>query len=332
MNSRTGKILIRLLQTILMATVSIAEAEQFSNIPRIGWLSPSSPSLEPTPSRLKSFREGLADHGYVEGKNIVIEYRYAEDKLDRLPELAADLARLNVRMIVTYGVESTRAAKNATRTIPIVMAFSSDPVRLGFVKSLARPEGNITGLSASVGELLGGKRLELLKEAVPSVTSVNALWHRTSADRSRGKGMEDAAQALGMTLRIQEVKDSNDLEAAILSVGKGKLKGLTILTGAFMRNNLKKIVDLSVKNQLPAMFTERQFSEAGGLMTYGAIRGDEFRRAATYVDKILKGAKPGDLPVEQPTKFELIINLKTAKQIGLTIPPNVLARADRVIK
>ena len=327
------KIGVWLLATILLTTACVAEAQQASNLPRVGWLSPSSASLEPTPSRLKSFRQGLTDLGYIEGKNIAIEYRYAEGKLDRLPELAAELVRLKVNVIVTSGNESTGAAKNATQTIPIVMGFSSDPIGYGFIESLARPAGNITGLSSGVGEGLVGKRLELLKEAVPSVSSVFALWHQTSPGLGTlRKEMEDAARALGVKLQFKEVKDSNDLERAFSSIGKGHTKGVILVTGAFMRINVKRIVELAVKTQLPAIYSDRQSAEAGGLLSYGLVRTDEFRRAAWYVDKILKGTKPSDLPVEQPMKFEFIINLKTATQFGLTIPPNVLVRADRVIR
>jgi putative ABC transport system substrate-binding protein len=322
------------LYTMLFALRFPAWAQQPSNVPRIGWLSPSAASLEPTPSRLKSFHEGLVDLGYVEGKNIAIEYRYAEGKLDRLPEFAAELVRLNMNIIVTTGNESTRAAKNATQTIPIVMGFASDPVGLGFVESLARPGGNITGLSSSLGGgQIIGKRLEVLKEIVPSVSSVFALWHQASPGVSAArKEMEGAARALGMKLQLTEIKDTNDFDRVFSSIGKGHTKGIVLVSGAFMRNNLRKIVDLAVKNQLPGVYSDTRFVEAGGLISYGPVRIDEFRRAATFVDKILKGIKPADLPVEQPTKFELAINLKTAKQIGLTIPPNVLARADRVIK
>jgi putative tryptophan/tyrosine transport system substrate-binding protein len=327
------RISVWLLATFLLTTASVTRAQTTTNMPRIGWLSPSSASLGPTPSRLKSFRQGLAELGYVEGKNIVIEYRYAQDRLDRLPELAAELVRLRVNVLVTTGNESTRAAKEATQTIPIVMGFSSDPVGLGFVATLARPAGNITGLSSEAGVGLAGKRIELLKEAVPSVSSVFALWHQASPRFGAvRKEMDDAARTLGIKLQFQEVKDSSDLDRAFLSIGKGHTRGVVLIMGAFMRNSLRRIVDLTVNSQLPAIYTDWQAAEAGGLMAYGAIRIDEFRRAAIYVDKILNGAKPADLPVEQPTRFELIINLKTAKQIGLTIPPHVLARANRVIK
>jgi putative ABC transport system substrate-binding protein len=321
-----------ILSAMLFALSASAQAQQPPNVPRIGWLSPSSASLEPTPSRLKSFRQGLADLGYTEGKNITIEYQYAEGKLDRLPKLAMELVRLKVNIIVTTGTESSWAAKNATQTIPIVM-FGTDPVQSGLVTSLARPGGNITGLSASVGSQLFGKRLELLKEAIPSVQSVFALWDQNmpGLEETR-KEMEGAARTLGVTLQLQEVKDSNDLDRAFSSIGKGQRRAFMTLRGAFTRNNLRRIVELAMRNRLPTMGGDTQFVEAGGLMSYGAGSIDAFRRAAYFVDKILKGAKPGDLPIEQPTKFEFIINLKAAKQIGLTIPPNVLARADRVIK
>lgn len=269
----------------------------------------------------------------MEGKNIAIECRYAEGQLDRLPELAAELVRLRVNIIVTYGTESIRATKNATQTIPIVMGFTSDPVGYGFVESLARPSGNITGLASSVGVGLGGKRLELLKEAVPAVSSVFALWHQSSPGlEGLRKEMVKVARTLRVKLQMQEVKDSNNLDREIFAIGKGHTRGVVLMSGAFMRNNLRRIAELTVRSQLPAIYADRQWAEAGGLLSYGPVRIDEFRRAATYVDKILKGAKPADLPVEQPMKFELVVNLKTAKQIGITIPPNVLARADRVIR
>jgi len=328
------KIVIRSAINAMLLTLSFpAQAQQLHNVPRIGWLSPSSASLEPTPSRLKSFRLGLADFGYVEGKNVAMEYRYAEGKLDRLPNLAAELVRLKVDVIVTTGTESTWAAKNATQTIPIVIGVGTDPVGSGLVASLARPGGNITGLSASVGLQVLGKRIELLKEAVPPVQSVFALWHQSIPGlEATRKEMDDAARALRVKVQLREVKDSNDLRRAFSSIGGGQTRGLITLLGAFTRNNLKRIAELAMKNRLPAMGGDTQFVEAGGLMSYGAGSIDGFRRAAYFVDKILKGTKPADLPVEQPMKFEFVINLKTAKQIDVTIAPNVLARADRVIR
>jgi ABC-type uncharacterized transport system substrate-binding protein len=328
-----SKFLFWLLITVWLITALPAEAQQPAKFARIGWLSPSSASLEPTPSRLKSFRQGLADFGYIEGQNVAIEYRYAEGKVDRLPDLAAELVRLKVDVIITTGRESTWAAKNATQTIPIVIAAGTDPVGSGLVASLAQPGGNITGLSSSVGLQVLGKRIELLKEAVPSVQSVFALWHQSIPGlEATRKEMEDAARALRIKVQLQEVKDSNDLERALSSSGGGQTRGLITLTGAFTRNNLRRIAELAMKYRLPAIGGDTQFVEAGGLMSYGAGSIDGFRRVAYFVDKILKGTKPADLPVEQPTKFELVINLKTAKQIGLTIPPNILARADKVIR
>jgi len=328
MNRKIFCVLVALLLTLIFS----AHAQQPPNVARLGWLSPSSPSLDPTPSRLTAFRQGLADLGYTEGKNIAIEYRYAEGELDRLPKLATELVRLKVNIIVTTGTESTWAAKNATQSIPIVM-WGTDPVGQGFAISLGRPGGNITGLTTSIGSQLFGKRLELLKEVIPSVQSVFALWHQSmpSLDETR-KEMEDAARASGVTLQLREVKDSNDLPRAFSSIGRSQRKAVMTLRGAFTRNNLKPIAELATKNRLPAMGGDAQFVEAGGLMSYGAGSIDGFRRAAYFVDKILKGAKPADLPVEQPRKFEFIINLKAAKQIGLTFPPNVLALADKVIK
>jgi putative ABC transport system substrate-binding protein len=295
-------------------------------------LLPQSASAEPDRSRIREFQEGLRQVGYFEGKNIKIEYRSAEGKLDRLPVLAAELVGLNVDVIVTGGNEAIRAAKNATSTIPVVMAFGGDPVGSGFVASLARPAGNITGLT-SISQQLVGKRFELLAEVVPRLSHVAVLWSPENPLRGSSlKEMEDAAHALGVELQTFVVKNLMDLEQAFIAMRQGRARGFVILPGAFATAYRKQIVDRTAKNQLPAIYSDRRFVDVGGLMSYGAVRTDEFRRAAVYVDRILKGAKPADLPIEQPTKFELVINLKTAKQIGLTIPPNVLARADRVIR
>ena len=281
---------------------------------------------------LAAFREGLHDLGYTEGKNIVIEERYADGKEDRLPALAAELVHLKVDIIMVGGGNATLAAKNATKTVPIVMGTASDPVGTGLVASLARPGGNITGLTL-INPDLSGKRLELLKETIPKLKHVAVLIHRDNpAATLMLKETETAAQSLGLQLQILEVRGSNELENAFGVAKKGRAEAMNVLSSAFLRSERKKIVELASKGQLTAMYFDSQFVESGGLMSYGANIADQFRRAATYVDKILKGAKPADLPVEQPTKFELIINLKAAKQIGLTIPPNVLVRADKVIK
>jgi len=268
----------------------------------------------------------------LEGKNIVIEYRSAEANLDRLPALAVELVRLKVDVIVTSGPTATRAAKAATVTIPIVMRQDSDPVGNGFVASLARPGGNITGL-ANLRPELSGKQLELLKEIVPRLSRVTALGSSTYPGIAQAlKEIELAAGALGVKLQYLDVLSSKDIETAFRAAGKGRADAVLMVAGSVLLSQRTQIADLAVKSRLPAIYYDPQFVEAGGLMSYGVSFTDLDRRAATYVDKILKGAKPADLPVEQPKKFEFIVNLKAAKQIGLTIPPNVLARADRVIR
>jgi putative ABC transport system substrate-binding protein len=293
----------------------------------------SSASSDPrNPSRLDAFRQALRNLGYIEGKNIVIEYRYAEGKLDRLPELAAELVRLQVGIIITAGNEPAEAAKNVTQKLPIVMAFSGDAVGLGFVSSLARPGGNITGLTNLALEL-GGKRLELLKEVVPRINRVATLFDPEGpAPVLAFKEAQAAAQSLGLKLQSMEVRVPTDLDSAFRAAAKERADALMTLPGAFPSFHRKRIVELAAKSRLPGVYPEIHFADVGGLMSYGSDRSEEFRRAAHYVDKILKGANPAELPVEQPTKFELVINLKAAKQIGLTIPPSVLARADKIIK
>jgi putative ABC transport system substrate-binding protein len=282
--------------------------------------------------RIEALRQGLHELGYVEGKNIVIEWRSAEGKLDRVPALAAELVRLKVDVIVTGGATDTRAAKEATNTIPIVMAQDSDPVGSGFVASLARPGGNITGLSTLAPEV-SGKRLELLKEIIPKLSRVAVLGISTRPGNAQSlKEVELAAGALKVKLQFLDVLDPKDIEAAFRAASKGRAEAVLVLQSPFFNSQRKQLVDLAIKSRLPATYPQTEYTEAGGLMYYGANTPDLFRRAATYVDKILKGTKPADIPVEQPRKFELIINLKAAKQIGLTIPPNVLVRADRVIK
>jgi putative tryptophan/tyrosine transport system substrate-binding protein len=310
---------------------AVAEAQQLTKIPRVGYLSVISPSTS-GPSREEAFRQGLRELGYVEGKNIVIEYRHAEGKRDRLSALAAELVRLKVDVIVTGGPASTRPAKEATSTIPIVMTQDNDPVGNGFVASLARPGGNITGLATLAPEI-GGKRLELLKEIVPELSRVAVLGTSTSPGSAQQlKQTERAAGALAVKLQYLDVLDPKDIETAFRAASKGRAEAVLMLTSSILNSQRAQLADLAVKNRLPAIYAQPEYVEAGGLMTYGVNLTDLYRRAATYVDKILKGTKPADLPVEQPTKFELIINLKTAKQIGLTIPPNVLYRADRVIR
>jgi putative ABC transport system substrate-binding protein len=307
-----------------------AEAQQPTKNPRIGYLSGSSPST--SPARREAFRQGLRELGYVEGKNIVIEQRYAEGKFDRLPALAAELVRLKVDIIVTAGPQTTGPAKQATSTIPIVMAQDPDPVGNGFVASLARPGGNITGLATFAPEL-SGKQLELLKETVPKLSRVAVFGTSINPGNAQNlREVELAAKAFGVKLQYLDVLSPKDFETAFRAASKGLADAVLMLPGSVLGLQRAQLADLAVKSRLPAIYPQPEFTEAGGLMYYGTNTPDLFRRAATFVDKILKGAKPADLPVEQPTKFEFIINLKTAKQIGLTIPPNVLARADRVIK
>jgi putative ABC transport system substrate-binding protein len=328
------KVFAFLVTMVMLASIHLAEAQQPKKVPRIGYLGGTSPSVNS--ALIEAFRQGLRELGYVEGKNIVIEMRPHEGKLDRLPALAAELVRLKVDIIVTVGPPAARAAKEATVTIPIVMAQVGDPVGSGFVASLARPGGNITGLSTLAPEL-SGKRLELLKEIVPRLARVAVFGTSTSPDNAQSlREVELAAGALKVKLQYLDVldpRDPKDIETAFRAASKGRAEAvLMMVTGAVGIAHRTQILDLAVKSRLPTIYERREFVEAGGLMTYGVSVNDLYRRAATYVDKILKGAKPADLPVEQPKKFELIINLKAAKQIGLTIPPNVLVRADKVIK
>jgi len=309
---------------------AIAEAQQMVRVPTIGWLEHSSPNPEAL-RLIGLFRKGLRDAGYVEGKSIAIEYRYAEGKTGRLSELAAELVRLKVDCIVTSGGQPTEAAQQATKTIPIVMAVSGDPVAQGFVASLARPGGNITGLSILSPEL-SGKRLELLKEVVPGLSRVGVLGY-AKAHRPTWKEVEAAARSLQLKLQPLEVRGPDDLARLFQEAIKARAQALLTLPHAlFNRDYRTMIVELAAKNRLPAMYGGTEFPEAGGLMGYGPDISDNFRRAAIYVDKILKGSKPGEIPVEQPMRFEFVINLNAAKQIGVTIPPNVLVRADKVIR
>jgi putative ABC transport system substrate-binding protein len=314
---------------MLLALTFPAEAQRSEKVPRIGFLSPV--ASEPAP-RIEAFRQGLRERGYIEGQNIVIEYRFAEGKPDRLPILATELARLKVDVIVVVSTTGAQAAKDATKVIPVVMATSGDPVGSGLVSSLARPGGNITGLTL-VSPELSGKRLELLKEAFAKISKVAVLLNPgNTASLVALKETEAAAEALRLRLQSFQIKGLNDLESAFSVMAKERTDALIALSDPLITFHRKRIVELTVKHRLPAMYASREVAEAGGLMSYGPHIPDLYWRAAYYVDKILKGAKPADLPVEQPTKFELVINLKTAKQIGLAIPPNVLARADKVIK
>jgi putative ABC transport system substrate-binding protein len=305
-------------------------AQQPTKILRIAFLCTT--PLAAYSARIGAFRQGLRDLGYVEGKNILIEYRSAEGKPDQLAGLAAELVHLNVDLIVSSGPTATPAAKEATSTIPIVMGFDSDPVANGFVTSLARPGRNITGLSTLYPEI-SGKQLELLKEIVPKLSRVAVFWAAvTSGDAQAKKEAELAGAALGIRLQFVEVRSPEDIETGFRAASKEHADAVLALPVPAFISQRRLATEFAAKNRLPAIYYAPEFVEDGGLMSYGVSIPDLFRRAATYVDKILKGAKPGNLPVEQPTKFEFIVNLKAAKQIGLTIPPNVLARADKVIK
>jgi putative ABC transport system substrate-binding protein len=321
----TRKITVITLCAMLFALCTSAEAQQPKKVPRIGVLiiSPSANA-----ARIEAFRQGLRELGYVEGKNIVIEWRFWEGKADRLPGLAAELVRLKVDIIVSAGSTVTRAAKEAT----VTMAQDTDPVGSGFVASLARPGGNITGLATLAPEI-GGKRLELLKEIVPKLSRVAVLGTSTRRGNAQAlREIELAAGAFGVKFQYLDVLDPMDIETAFREASKGRADAVLVLSSPVIFFQRTQIADLSVKNRLPVIFPQSEYVEDGGLMSYAPNYADLFRRAATYVDKILKGARPADLPVEQPTKFEFIINLKAAKQIGLTIPPNVLVRADKVIR
>jgi ABC-type uncharacterized transport system substrate-binding protein len=326
----TRKLTVLALCALLFALSSSAAAQQPAKVPRIAYLGGASPSA--IAPRTEAFRQRLRELGYVEGKNIVIEFRYAEENLDRLPALAADLVRLKVDVIVTAGGTSTRVAKEATATIPIVMAQDNDPVGNGFVASLARPGGNITGLATLAPEI-AGKRLELLKEIVPKLSRVAVLGTSTNpGDAQALKETEFAAREFGLLLQHFDVRKQEDIDTTFRGAGKGRADAVLVLVSVVLNSYRKQVVELAVKSRLPAIYPIVDFVEAGGLMSYGVSFIDLHRRAAVYVDKILKGTKPADLPVEQPIKFEFVFNLKAAKQIGLTIPPNVLARADRVIR
>jgi putative ABC transport system substrate-binding protein len=312
---------------LFLALCLPAEAQQLGKVYRIGTLEQSSSSGRE--HLWEAFRQGLRELGYVEGKNVVFEQRWAEGNNERLPAFAAELVRLKVDVIVTAATRSALAAKQATTTIPIVMASQSDPVGSGLVVSLARPGGNVTGLS-SVNVELGGKRVELLKETFPKISRVAFLTGVRGVSQ-QPKEIEVAARTLGVQLKVVPTRAS-DFESAFLTVARERADALILLSDPNYFVERRQVAELAAKSRLPTMYPQSEYVDAGGLMSYGIIPTDLFLRAATYVDKILKGAKPADLPIEQPTKFEFVINLKTAKQIGLTIPPNVLARADRVIK
>ncbi|PYN55801.1 MAG: ABC transporter substrate-binding protein [Candidatus Rokuibacteriota bacterium] len=318
----------------LLAAPLAAEAQQPTKIARIGYLTTADVATAPHHLR-EAFLKGLRDLGYVEGRNLVIEYRSAEGKVERLPALAAELVALKVDVILVPASVHVLAAKQATRTIPIVFVNSGDPVASGLVTSLARPGGNVTGLS-TIGPDLIGKCLEQLPQAVPGVSRVAVLWQPGDVPERTEKDMlkraEAAGRALGMRLQFVEARGPADIDRAFSEMTGARAGALAVLPSTMLFGERRRLVDLAAKNRLPAVYSSRDFVDAGGLMSYGPDFADLFRRAATYVDKILKGAKPGDLPVEQPTKLELVINLKTAKALGLAIPPSLLQRADQIIE
>jgi putative tryptophan/tyrosine transport system substrate-binding protein len=317
------------LAALLFAICSSADAQQQARIPKIGWLGVR-PAASDTGREL--FGREFRALGYVEGKNITFEYRSADDKLDRLPALADELVGIKVDVLLASLTPAAVAAKDATRTIPIVFHGGFDPVALGLVDSLARPGGNVTGFT-SIAPALVGRRLELLKETVPKLSRLAVLWDpQNPGSAQQWKESQLPARELGLQLYSIEVSSADKFDRAFKEAIRARSTALAIMASPFFYSNQQQLVDLAVKNCLPAIYPRPDFVESGGLMSYGSDRSESFRRAALMVDKILKGAKPADLPVEQPTKFELVINLKTAKQIGLTIPPNVLARADKVIK
>lgn len=307
-----------------------AFAQQPARIPRVGFLGGG--SSVGNADRIGAFRQGLSELGYVEGKTIVIEQRWAEGKLDRLPAMLAELVRLNIDIIVSAGPTVTKVAKDANVAVPVVMGFDDDPVHSGFVASLARPGGSITGLS-TLSPGLSGKQLEVLKEIIPKVTRVAAIGSVTHPGTAQSlKEMEVAAKALQLKLQYLDVAEARDFETAFASARKGRADAIIVLTSVVTNTHRKEMVDLAAKNRLPAMYYTAEWVETGGFLAYGASYSELFRRAATYVDKILKGAKPGTLPVEQPTKFELVINMTTAKALGIKVPQSILVRATKVIE
>jgi putative tryptophan/tyrosine transport system substrate-binding protein len=328
-NIKKLRLVVYALSALLFSLCVSAEAQQAAKPPRIGFIMADASGSDP---RVEAFRQGLRELSYVEGKNIGVEYRFAEGKEDRLLNLVAELVSLKVEIIVTDGTAVTRAVKNATKTIPIVMASDGDPVGNLFVASLARPGGNITGLTNLLAGL-SGKRLEVLKDAVPGTSRFGIIWNPENPSSITGfKETQVTAQSLGVQLQSLEVRGPNDFESAFQAAKKGQAGALTVVSDSVMFAHRTRMLELAAKQRLPTMHTQSLWVQDGGMISYGTYFPDLYRRTTTYVDKILKGAKPADLPVEQPTKFELVINLKTAKQIGLAIPPNVLARADRVIR
>lgn len=309
----------------------VVSAQQTGKVPRVGYLRLTSPADRPP--LLDAFRQRLRELGWVEGQNIAIDYRFAEGRLDRLSDLAAELVRLKVDVIVSLGTQGVTAAKKATDTIPIVMIAVRDPIGIGLIASLARPGGNVTGVSGYAGLESVAKQLELLKEMVPKARSVAILSNPTNAYHQLAiKELNVAAQALGVQLQIVQARDASDLDGAFAAMAKERVGALLVLSDIMFNSNTTRLADLALSRRLPTANAVRESVEAGGLMSYGPSFVDSYRRSAAYVDKILKGTKPADLPVEQPTKFELVINLKTARAIGVTVPPTLLARADEVIE
>jgi putative ABC transport system substrate-binding protein len=322
------KTIVFLVLGLALASVHSADAQQQAKVAKIGWLSPGSASS----AEIESFLRELRKLGYVDGKNITLEFRYADTKLDRLPALADELVGLKVDVLLTVATPTALAAKNATRTIPIVFSGVSDPVAAGLIDSLARPGGNITGFT-HIGPVLAGKRLELLKETVPKLSHVAVLWDpKDSGSTEQWKQSQVPARELGLQLHPMGVSDADKYEEAFKEAAKARIAALAVTTNSLAIANRKRISDLAARNRLPAIYPRADFVESGGLMSYGADQGEAAKRVAFMVDKILKGAKPADIPVEQPIKFELMINLKTAKALGLTIPPVVMMRAQKVIK
>jgi putative ABC transport system substrate-binding protein len=315
---------------MLLALCFSANAQQGTKLPRIGYLAASNEASHAP--RVTGLRQGLRELGYVEGQNILIEYRYAGGNSDRLRELAAELAGLKVDAIVSTGTEGALAAKQATSTIPIIMATGDDPVARGVITSLAKPGGNVTGVTSAAGDI-AGKRLEILKETIPSLRRVGVLWYPPDPGAAANfKQTKAAGQILRIQIRSLELRNPEDFDHLFKTAAEGRVQALTVLSSGIVNTHRRRIIDFALKLRLATMFAQPAHVEAGGLMFYGPNTPEQYRRAAYFVDKILKGAKPGDLPVERPTKFQLLINLKTAEQIGLTIPPNVLARADKVIR
>jgi putative ABC transport system substrate-binding protein len=315
----------------LLAAPFAAEAQQAAKVPRIGYLSGGDPAA--SPHLPEAFRQGLRDLGYVEGRNVVIEYRDVEGKLERYPALAAELVALKVDVIVALGYPGTLAAKNATNTIPIIMVAVADPVRIGLIASLVRPGGNITGLTLLAGTEIVGKHLELLKEAVPNLSRVAVLWNPANPMHVlRLREVEVAGRSLRVQLQILKAQGPEEFDSAFAAMTRERAGALYVVGDPMLRQHRRRLAELAAKSRLPAVYELKDHAEAGGLMAYGPSILDMYWRAATYVDKILKGAKPADLPVEQPTKFELVINMKTAKALGLTIPQSLLLRADQIIQ